>query len=113
MTRKVAILGGGVAGLSAAHELVERGFCVEVFERQGIPGGKARSIRVVEPLEGPDDLVGGRAFRNPRRQSRRLWPPGEYCIRYFPRFYHHVIDIKYRIHNDVGPVSAHYIVAND
>ena len=31
---KVAVLGGGVAGMSAAHELIERGFQVMVFERQ-------------------------------------------------------------------------------
>ena len=42
MGNKVVILGGGVAGMSAAHELIERGFEVEVFERQLIPGGKAR-----------------------------------------------------------------------
>ncbi len=42
---KVAVLGGGVAGMSAAHELIERGFRVAVFERQTeLCGGKARSI---------------------------------------------------------------------
>ena len=30
--RDVAIFGGGMAGLSAAHELVERGFGVTVYE---------------------------------------------------------------------------------
>ncbi|WP_460503455.1 FAD-dependent oxidoreductase, partial [Hymenobacter agri] len=30
----VAIFGGGVAGMSAAHELAERGFAVAVYERQ-------------------------------------------------------------------------------
>ncbi len=113
MTRKVAILGGGVAGLSAAHELVERGFCVEVFERQGIPGGKARSIRVVEPLEGPDDLVGGRAFRNPRRQSRRPWPPGEHGFRFFPGFYRHVIDTMQRIPFEGGTVADNLVDATE
>ena len=29
---KVVIIGGGVAGLSAAHELINRGFQVEVYE---------------------------------------------------------------------------------
>jgi phytoene dehydrogenase-like protein len=44
---KVAVLGGGVAGMSAAHELVERGFQVAVLERQTeLCGGKARSIPV-------------------------------------------------------------------
>jgi uncharacterized protein with NAD-binding domain and iron-sulfur cluster len=32
---KVIIIGGGVAGMSAAHELIERGFEVQVFERNG------------------------------------------------------------------------------
>jgi 15-cis-phytoene desaturase len=30
--KKVIILGGGVAGMSAAHELIERGFEVSVYE---------------------------------------------------------------------------------
>ncbi len=37
----VAVLGGGVAGLSAAHELAERGFTVTVYEQRDAPGGKA------------------------------------------------------------------------
>jgi len=46
---KVIILGGGVAGMSAAHELIERGFDVQVFERKiRLPGGKARSVPVPE-----------------------------------------------------------------
>jgi glycine/D-amino acid oxidase-like deaminating enzyme len=34
--KKVIVLGGGVAGMSAAHELIERGFEVEVYERNQI-----------------------------------------------------------------------------
>ena len=44
MSHTIAILGGGVAGLSAAHELVQRGFQVSVYERKGDFGGKARSV---------------------------------------------------------------------
>ena len=42
---KVIVIGGGVAGLSAAHELVDRGYVVEVLERNPrYLGGKARSV---------------------------------------------------------------------
>jgi len=41
--KKVVILGGGVAGMSAAHELAERGFHVHVYEARPVPGGKART----------------------------------------------------------------------
>jgi uncharacterized protein with NAD-binding domain and iron-sulfur cluster len=42
---KVIILGGGVAGMSAAHELIEKGYEVVVYDRNPIyVGGKARSI---------------------------------------------------------------------
>jgi uncharacterized protein with NAD-binding domain and iron-sulfur cluster len=72
--RTVAVLGGGMAGLAAAHELVERGFDVTVFEPTAW-GGKARSIGV------PGSASGGR---------REL--PGEHGFRFFPGFYHHVPD---------------------
>lgn len=39
------MLGGGVAGLTAAHELAERGFDVTIYERRA-RGGKARSFDV-------------------------------------------------------------------
>src|SRR5215216_1277274 len=43
--KRVAVLGGGMAGLAAAHELIERGCVVDVYERKA-RGGKARSIPV-------------------------------------------------------------------
>src|SRR3954453_19170181 len=74
MTR-VAILGGGVAGLTAAHELAERGFEVVVLEARDIPGGKARSLPV------PGSGVDGRADL-----------PAEHGFRFFPGFYRHLPD---------------------
>jgi uncharacterized protein with NAD-binding domain and iron-sulfur cluster len=72
--RRVAVLGGGMAGLAVAHELAERGFQVTVFEPTAL-GGKARSI----PVAGT--AAGGRADL-----------PGEHGFRFFPGFYHHVPD---------------------
>ena len=37
---KIAIFGAGVAGLSAAVELVDRGHSVEIYEKRKILGGK-------------------------------------------------------------------------
>ncbi|MEA2171388.1 MAG: hypothetical protein QOF76_4688 [Solirubrobacteraceae bacterium] len=77
--KHVAVLGGGMAGLAAAHELIERGFSVTVYERRAL-GGKARSLPV------PHTATGGR---------RPL--PGEHGFRFFPGFYHHVPDTMRRI----------------
>ena len=80
MGQTVAILGGGIGGLSAAHELAERGFEVRVFESKPIFGGKARSIPV------PNSAVDGRKLL-----------PGEHGFRFFPGFYRHVHDTMSRI----------------
>jgi 15-cis-phytoene desaturase len=87
----VAILGGGVGGLSAAHELVERGFRVDVYESKAVLGGKARSI----PVAGSG--TGGRHDL-----------PGEHGFRFFPGFYKHVTDTMQRI-----PFGDHSSVYNN
>ena len=108
MPKKVIVLGGGVAGMSAAHELIERGFEVEVFERQQIPGGKARSIAVEEPFIGRQP-VGGKAFDSARYRSRKPWLPGEHGFRFFPGFYRHVVDTMSRIpYRDGKTVATPY-----
>ncbi len=76
----VAVLGGGVGGLSAAHELAERGFAVTVYERQRVFGGKARSLSV------PGTGTGGRKDL-----------PGEHGFRFFAGFYTHLPDTMRRI----------------
>jgi uncharacterized protein with NAD-binding domain and iron-sulfur cluster len=89
--KKVIVLGGGVAGMSAAHELTERGFDVEVYERhEKYPGGKARSVDVTFP---------GIQYKKPL--------PGEHGFRFFPGFYKHIIDTMKRIpfKNSDGSIS--------
>ncbi|MEV7391443.1 MULTISPECIES: FAD-dependent oxidoreductase [unclassified Streptomyces] len=78
--RRVAVLGGGVSGLSAAHELAERGYEVTVYEFYDVLGGKARSMDV------PGTGTGGR---------KPL--PGEHGFRFFPGFYRNLPDTMRRI----------------
>lgn len=100
--KKVVILGGGIAGMSAAHELVERGFDVEVFERKSIPGGKARSLGATLDT-GLVPFGGGAAGRAPGAPGLPL--PGEHGFRFFPGFYRHVIDTMARIPYAGGSVA--------
>lgn len=75
----VVVLGGGVGGLTLAHELAERGFAVTVVEPKSL-GGKARSI----PVAGTG--TAGRADL-----------PGEHGFRFFPGFYKNLPDTMRRI----------------
>src|SRR5215218_4041188 len=87
--RTVAILGGGVAGLSAAHELAERGFSVTVHESAARFGGKARSYGVPgSGTDGRHDL------------------PAEHGFRFFPGFYRHLPDTMKRI---PGPRAGRHV----
>lgn len=72
----VIVLGAGVGGLTAAHELAERGFTVTVYEKLDIVGGKARSMRWPSQL---GDV------------------PGEHGFRFFPGFYRHITNTMKRI----------------
>jgi uncharacterized protein with NAD-binding domain and iron-sulfur cluster len=86
--KRVAILGGGVGGLTAAHELVTRGFDVDVYEETSAAGGKAKSQTIPGTgTAGHPDL------------------PGEHGFRFFPSFYRHVIDTMSRIPTADGSVG--------
>ena len=86
----VAILGGGVGGLSAAQELAQRGFEVTVYEARDVFGGKARSMPV--PGSGTDG---------------RTDLPAEHGFRFFPGFYRHITDTMMNIPGDKGTVYDH------
>src|SRR3954447_7837765 len=93
MTTRVAVLGGGVAGLTAAHELAERGFAATGSEARARLGGKARSLPV------PGSGTGGRGDL-----------PAEHGFRFFPGFYKHVPDTMRRSGVDRGLVGAERVM---
>ncbi len=74
--KSVAIIGGGIAGFSTAHELIKRGFSVTIYEKHpNHVGGKAKSVTITNASSS--DLIG---------------LPGEHGFRFFPSFYHHLDD---------------------
>jgi uncharacterized protein with NAD-binding domain and iron-sulfur cluster len=116
LPKKVVILGGGVAGMSAAHELIERGFQVEIYDELRIPGGKARSVPVYANVHGDRQVFdvslerwfqSERTIRNP--QTKRDWLPGEHGFRFFPGFYRHVVDTMARIPYGKGTVADNLV----
>lgn len=93
MRKKVIIIGGGVAGLSAAHELSKRNFDVEIYEATNNLGGKARSTQV-----NPEGL----------KTSNSI--PGEHGFRFFPRFYKHITSTMSEIPIGNGKTVADNLV---
>ncbi|QFU81986.1 hydroxysqualene dehydroxylase [Natronorubrum aibiense] len=84
----VAVLGGGIGGLTTAHELAERGLDVTVYEANDRFGGKARSISISDE---PTALH------------------GEHGFRFFPAFYRHVIDTMARTPDGSGTVEDNLV----
>ena len=87
---RVAVVGGGVGGLSAAHELATRGVDVTVFEARERFGGKARSFH------GPSD---GAPL------------PAEHGFRFFPGFYRHLTATMAEIPDGNDRSVADHLVA--
>ena len=92
--------------MSAAHELIERGFEVVVLERRDIAGGKARSVPVSDDLGRPS----GHELVDSGLQSVEHHLPGEHGFRFFPGFYKHVIDTMRRIPSFDGRKVADHLV---
>lgn len=91
---RVAVFGGGVAGLTVAHELAERGYQVTLFERKAL-GGKARSIPI------PGTGKGGRADL-----------PAEHGFRAVFSFYQNLPDMLKRIPFGTNPDGAYGNLVN-
>ena len=71
MKKTVSIFGGGIAGMTVAHELIEKGFDVIVYEK--------------------DDSLGGMA------KSKRNNIPSEHSWRGYAKFYYNALEIMKRI----------------
>jgi uncharacterized protein with NAD-binding domain and iron-sulfur cluster len=78
--REVAVIGGGIAGLTVAHELVSRGFTVKVIEVRGA---------------GPGHVGGKAASQYPPYGNGQLL--GEHGFRFFPAFYETIFETMERI----------------
>jgi NAD(P)-binding Rossmann-like domain len=111
---RAVVLGAGIAGLTAAHELAERGFQVTVYEARADERAEVGSSA---PRDYPPVKLGGLAASQfstvsgggsrarlrpfPGRPGTPAIPkgavPGEHGFRLFPAYYLHIWDLLQRI----------------
>ncbi|MEQ3549401.1 FAD-dependent oxidoreductase [Pseudonocardia nematodicida] len=82
---RVAVVGGGIAGLAAATGLAERGVVVEMFEREPYLGGRVGGWREALPDGTPVSMSRGfhaffRQYYNLRSLLRRADPGLEHLV---------------------------------
>lgn len=69
MTKSVAVIGAGPAGMTAAYSLAKAGFCVDVFEAGNSVGGMAKTIE----LWGQKVDIGPHRFFSSDKRVNELW----------------------------------------
>lgn len=57
LSRKILVLGGGIAGMSAAVDVAKAGFDVTIVEKTDSLGGYAAKVRKQTPLSAPYDAL--------------------------------------------------------
>lgn len=90
---RIAVIGAGISGLTAARALVDAGHQVVVFEKTAAPGGRmaTRVVRNVEKSRGTTDLAfdhGAQYFtaRDPRFAAAvEQWERDHLVVRWTPR----------------------------
>lgn len=81
---KVAVVGGGWAGLAAAVELTDRGFDTTLFEAGRVFGGRARSVEIDgRTLDNGQHILLG-AYRDTQALMRRVGADPARCFRRLP-----------------------------
>ncbi|GAA5176439.1 hypothetical protein GCM10023321_84820 [Pseudonocardia eucalypti] len=102
---RAVVLGAGIAGLTAAHELAERGFQVTVYERRldERTGGDHPVVKLGGLAASQFATAGGgRARLRPFPGRSGATPPGravagEHGFRLFPAYYLHIWDLLQQI----------------
>ena len=114
MTRphgSVTIYGAGIAGLSAAHELAERGFQVRIVEpARDVEVGGATTMAIggvartqyafgsrATAASDPCGAPSGQPTAAHRTAAHDAVVPGEHGFRFFPSYYRHLFDTMQRI----------------
>jgi hypothetical protein len=95
----VTVIGGGVSGMTVAHELADRGFRVLLVEAERAPGRDGKDRLTIGGLAASQYDAHERARTFPGQPDERpadLRLVGEHGYRFFPSWYQHLFDTMRR-----------------